>query len=77
VEEVYNLSTYCLSEVGESLDRCKPEINFTLKHFAGIWCIINGILGFSGNLLTLLAIPYAAWHKKLEPFFIEFLLYNF
>ncbi len=39
-------------------------INPTFGTIAGIWCILNSIVGFSGNLLTMLAIPYAAKHKK-------------
>jgi len=60
------LSTYCLSEEGQSLDRCAPKVTYVLQRFAGIWCIINAVVGFFGNLLTLLAIPYAAWNKKFD-----------
>ena len=31
---------------------------------AGIWHVFNALIGFIGNLLTLIAIPYAARQKK-------------
>ena len=34
--------------------------------FAGIWCIVNAVLGICGNLLTILAIPYAAKRQKFN-----------
>ena len=36
----------------------------TIGTVTSIWCMINGSIGFTGNLLTLLAIPYAAKKKK-------------
>ena len=32
---------------------------------AGIWHVFHASIGFIGNLLTLIAIPYAARNKKL------------
>ena len=63
VSEMYNLSTYCLThhDVGA---KCVPAMGSMLRRMAGIWCILNGIVGFSGNLITLLAIPYASRHKR-------------
>ena len=40
------------------MDKCYPYPD-GLSIFAGLWCIVNAFVGFSGNLLTLLAIPYA------------------
>jgi len=48
-------------------------IDSSLQHFAGVWCIINAVVGFFGNLLTLLAFPYASWKKKFESFSYSFL----
>ena len=68
MEEVYNLSTDCLSVEGESLDICHPKINSSLLHFAGIWCIINVTMGFSGNLLTPSPSPLRMWcHSWMTP----------
>jgi hypothetical protein len=41
-----------------------PDLDPWLVKVAGIWCIVNSIIGFSGNLLTLLAIPFASRHKR-------------
>ena len=61
--DVYNVSDFCLSNNGND-PICRPEIDTTLLNVAGYWCIVNAIIGFSGNLLTLLAIPYASRHKR-------------
>ena len=64
---ILELSSLC---IGDNLqDGISPEcfsnnISIALSNFAGVWCIINAILGFTGNLLTLLAIPYACWKKR-------------
>jgi hypothetical protein len=63
VLEMYNLSTYCLT-ANSSDSRCVPDIDAWLIEVAGVWCIINAVIGFTGNLLTLLAIPYASRHKR-------------
>ena len=34
-----------------------------LRIFAGVWCFINSFAGTAGNLLTLVAIPYAMKRK--------------
>ncbi len=65
VEDMYNLSTYCLTAEHPG-GVCAPAIDSSLRRIAGIWCIVNAIIGFSGNLLTLLAIPYASRHKRFE-----------
>ena len=61
------LSKLCINDNrdNEISDECfSKNISTTLSNFAGVWCIINAILGFTGNLLTLLAIPYACWKKR-------------
>ena len=62
-DDVYNVSDYCLYEDGTD-PVCRPDINSVLIDVAGYWCIVNAVIGFSGNLLTLLAIPYASRHKR-------------
>ena len=63
---ILELSKLCIENAqNNDLYDCFPEkITTTLSNFAGIWCIINAVLGFTGNLLTLLAIPYACWKKR-------------
>ena len=63
---VLELSLLCLSNAHQNISYdCFPkEIPTPLSNFAGVWCIINAALGFSGNLLTLVAIPYACWKRR-------------
>ena len=65
---IYNLSKLCLEHslsdaICNRLD-CFPEqfTNIT-SNLVGAWCVINCIVGFCGNLLTVLAIPYAKGRK--------------
>ena len=46
------------------LDACYPSKRYEFKFALGIWCVILGLIGFVGNLLTIVAIPYAAKKKK-------------
>ena len=55
-------SDYCLNVV--FLGACYPSKRYEFKFALGIWCVILGLIGFFGNLLTILAIPYAAKKKK-------------
>ena len=57
-------SEFCLQHPEEL--QCFPQSMQHLSDFAGIWCIVNAVLGFSGNLLTILAIPYAAKRQKFN-----------
>ena len=65
---IYNLSRLCLDHSLTDQEKvrldCFPE-QFTLatSNIVGTWCVMNCVIGLSGNLLTLLAIPYAAKHK--------------
>ena len=34
------------------------------SYVAGAFCVVNAVVGFSGNLLTMLAIPYARKHNR-------------
>ena len=63
---IIELSKLCVENArnNEIYDCFSKEISDTLSSFAGIWCVINAFLGFTGNLLTLLAIPYACWKKR-------------
>ena len=57
-------SEFCLQHPEES--QCFPQQMRDSSVFAGIWCIVNAILGFCGNLLTIFAIPYAARRQKFN-----------
>ena len=63
---VYDLSLFCTnqSKSDEESKICFPDDIRSYSVLAGIWCVINAVVGFSGNLLTLLAIPFAARRKK-------------
>ena len=43
---------------------CYPSLDIELTQFAGFLAACNAIIGFTGNMLTLLAIPYATKRKK-------------
>ena len=55
-------SDNCLNLV--FLDACYPSKLYEFKVALGIWCVILGLIGFVGNVLTIIAIPYAAKKKK-------------
>ena len=57
-------STFCLNV--EFLRACYPSKNYNLKFVTGIWCVVLGFIGFVGNLLTIVAIPYAAKNKRYQ-----------
>ena len=49
-------------------DRCFPthNENFVLRRITGFWSLFNFIAGLFGNLLTLVAIPYAKWKHRYD-----------
>ena len=60
----YLMSDLCLHNYSSHAEECfHNEIQYW-SLYAGIWCIFNSFAGFTGNLLTILAIPYAAKQKK-------------
>ena len=60
----YLMSDLCLHNYSSHADECFPNEIRHWSPYAGIWCIFNSFAGFTGNLLTILAIPYAAKQKK-------------
>lgn len=65
-QDVYALSSLCLEneENFSNLD-CLPTDKMEWYQCAAIaWGLVNMIVGVVGNLLTMVAIPYAAWKKK-------------
>ena len=64
-----DMSKICLNTTINSVEDCFPEdyldnggIGFAT--IAGILCVINAIIGTLGNLLTLVALPFATKKKK-------------
>lgn len=64
----YLLSKLCVNGSGTENLECIQNYNdityLVLRKLLGIWSVLVGGLGISGNLLTLLAIPYAARRKR-------------
>ena len=63
------MSKICLNTTIKNRTDCFPEDyidngGIGLATIAGILCIINAIIGTLGNLLTLVALPFAAQKKK-------------
>ena len=64
-----DMSKTCLNTTINSIADCFPKeylddggIGFAT--IAGILCVINAIIGTLGNLLTLVALPFATKKKK-------------
>ena len=64
VSTTLNLSFICLNETYDFPSQCYPSNFQHFKIIEGVWCAINAIIGLTGNLLTIIAIPYAAKHKQ-------------
>ena len=60
----YLMSDLCLHNYSSHAEECFPNEIQYWSLYAGIWCIFNSFAGFTGNLLTILVIPYAAKQKK-------------
>ena len=65
---IYLLSKLCVNGSNTENVECVQNYNdvtyVVLRKLVGLWSIFVGSLGISGNLLTLLAIPYAAKRKR-------------
>lgn len=63
------LSEICVSSFNSTLYECirsSDNIKSILRTLMGIWSLLILVCGTFGNLLTLVAIPYAAKHKRYE-----------
>ena len=64
----YDMSEICLdTNINQKADCFPSEYKYNdgqIAKIAGTLCVINSIVGFMGNLLTILAIPYAAKRNK-------------
>ncbi len=61
--QIQELSDFCISHP-DANEVCYPESFKAISIPSGVWCIVNAIVGFAGNLLTLVAIPYASSKQK-------------
>ena len=67
-KNLYLLSKLCVN--GSNVDNLECIQNYNditywvLRKLLAIWSILVGSLGICGNILTLLAIPYAAKRKR-------------
>ena len=57
-------SDFCLNKTNSFASQCFPSGYEALRFAVGVWSIIFGIVGFVGNLLTIIAIPYAAKNNQ-------------
>ena len=57
-------SGFCLNKTNSFAPQCFPSEYTALRFAVGVWSIIFGIVGFVGNLLTIIAIPYAAKNNQ-------------
>ena len=67
-ENIVSLSETCVNSFDVKSFECiqnNDEIKSIIRTFMGIWSTIIAVCGTAGNLLTLLAIPHAAKHKRL------------
>ena len=75
---IYLLSKLCVN--GSNIDGAydcfdKSMEKCPYRNGLGVWAIVIIFIGVSGNLLTLLAIPYAARHRR---YFLEnYLIINY
>ncbi len=66
-DNIVNLSDICVSASDISPFECiqnNDETKLIIRKLLGVWAVLITICGIAGNLLTLLAIPYAANHKR-------------
>ena len=67
---MYSMSQKCLKwmenkTINETVyEDCFPNYSKWNVILSGILSLSNAVIGFTGNLLTLLAIPFAAKKKK-------------
>ena len=71
--ETLSLSELCLdkwqnltiNDDSNSTENCFPDdVDNLFTNILALWFLICSIVGVFGNLLTLIAMPYAAWKKR-------------
>ena len=64
-ENLLKISELCVNyQARDGVECFNPNVSTQFTMFVAVWCILNAIVGMCGNLLTLLAIPWAVHHKK-------------
>ena len=58
-----NLSEICLRYLDQSPEECFPS-DFDLMFVEGVWVVVNALVGFIGNMLIIVSIPFAAHKNK-------------
>ena len=58
-----NFSELCLMYSDQSPEECFPS-DFDLMFAEGVWVVVNALVGFIGNLLIIVSIPFAAHRNK-------------
>ena len=43
---------------------CFPKPIRDISVYVGVWCVVISVFGALGNMITILAIPYATKRKK-------------
>ena len=67
IEDIYWLSRICINGTDSNEFECVKFYSWSvtvIRKGIGIWFLFVAILGTFGNLMTLIAIPYAARHKR-------------
>ena len=66
LSEILLISDLCTNDLSRPLngDLCFPKELADVSIYLGAWSIFIGILGFFGNLMTLIALPFASKRKK-------------
>ena len=67
-----NISKICVEEPYTEEYPCYPDYLKESGPYFGTWCLFISFLGMFGNLLTMLAIPYAANRKKYVMSYLMF-----
>ncbi|TRY76938.1 hypothetical protein TCAL_14708 [Tigriopus californicus] len=67
VETMMNYSEICLDpdHADFAIKACN-HFGSALSHVAVVICVLNGVMGCCGNLLTLIAIPYSIYNNHEE-----------
>ena len=71
-----NISKICVEEPYTEEYPCYPDYLKEIGPYFGIWCLFISFLGMFGNLLTMLAIPFAANRKKYVMLYLMFETYQ-
>ena len=64
-DNLMNISKRCVdAEMPDDVECYSKIVPMELSTFVIFWCSLNSVVGAVGNLLTLVAIPYATYRKR-------------